>query len=214
MVYKSGSQIIYWSWARRENYFNYLNNLAKIKELGFVILGVTSDKHPSIVSAVKTMISDVPHQYCLVHIQRRCQSLLTKNPKTQAGEDLRDLVININKIRNHYEKDIWINWLFRYEERYLDFINQRTYATTDDGKRTWWYTHRNVRSAFRLLRGSLENMFLYLDYPGLCKDTNGLEGEFSHLKRKVGLHRGLRRDRKRNLVLWYLFFKSQERESN
>ena len=208
LVYKAGKDIIFWDCVKRENYFDYIRNFGEILALGYIVKGITSDKHGSLISAVKTMFPNIPHQYCLVHIQRSCQSFLTRNPKTVAGQRLLEIVKYLNKITDHYKKNIWIKWLIRYENRYLDFINRRTYATTDGGKRTWWYTHKNVRRAFRILRGSLDNMFLYLDNPDLCKDTNGLEAEFTHLKGKVGVHRGLKRYRRMNLVCWYFHLKS------
>mgnify|MGYP001209213885 CR=1 FL=1 len=210
LAYKVEQKVIFWDCVEKERYFDYIRNLGQIRLRNYIVLRITSDKHSSIVSAVKTIHPDIPHQYCLVHIQRRCQTLLTRNPQTEAGQKLLEIVKFVNKIPNHDEKEIWIRWLFRFEDRYSDFINQRTYATTDDGKRTWWYTHRNVRKAFRHLRNSLDNMFLYLDHPGLSKDTNGLEAEFTYLKERIGKHRGLNRERKMNLVHWYFHFKSQE----
>lgn len=209
LAYKADDGVIFWDCVRRENYFDYVRNLDEIRRRNYIVCGITSDKHSSIVSAVKTVHPCIPHQYCLVHIQRRCQSLLTREPKTEAGQRLLEIVRFVNKISNRYEKDIWIRWLLRFEERYSDFINQRTHATTNDGRRTWWYTHKNVRKAFRHLRSSLDNMFLYLDHPELCKDTNGLEAEFTYLKERVGKHRGLSRERKMNLVRWYFHLKSQ-----
>jgi len=211
LAFKEEGNIIYWDCVKRETYLDYIRNFREILDLGYVVKGITSDKHSSIVSAVKTMFPDIPHQYCLVHMQRSCQGWLTRNPKTEAGIQLLEIVRYLNKITDEYEKEIWVRWLLRFEDRHLDFINQRTYATTDDGKRTWWYTHWKVRRAFRLLRGSLGNMFLYLEYPGLCKDTNGLEAEFTYLKERLGMHRGLRRDRKMNLVCWYFHLKSLQR---
>lgn len=213
LAYKAGSEIIFWDCVEKETYLDYIRNFEEIKKGNYIVSGITSDKHSSIVSAVKAAFPGIPHQYCLVHIQRRCQALLTRNPKTEAGQRLLEIVKFVNKISDHYEREIWTRWLLRFEKRFLDFINQRTYATTDDEKRTWWYTHKNVRSAFRYLRSSLDNMFLYLDYPGLCKDTNGLEAEFTYLKERVGKHRGLNRERKMNLVRWYFHFKINDHKS-
>lgn len=208
LAYKADGDIIYWDCVERETYQDYIRNIVGIHRLGYQVLGVTSDKHSSLVSAVNTLLPNIPHQYCLVHIQRRCQTLLTQNPKTQAGQDLLELVRHLNQLSDHHYKDIWVKWFNRFEDRHLDFVNQRTYATTDEGKKTWWYTHGNVRKAYRHIKTSLDHMFLYLDYPKLPKDTNGLEVEFAHLKDKIRGHWGLRRDRRMNLVRWYFHFKT------
>ena len=58
------------------------------------------------------------------------------------------------------------------------------------------------------LKATRDSLFLYLDYPDLPKDTNGLEAEFSHLKQKLGAHRGMKRSRKINFIRWYFYLKS------
>ena len=207
LVYKANGQVIYWNCVKQEGYFEYLRNLVTIKQFGYIILGVTSDKHRSLIAAVRTLFPEIPHQHCLVHIQRACQAWLTRNPKTQAGRQLWELVGYLNQIDNHYQKRIWLKWLARFEKRHLKFISERTYATTTEGKRTWWYTHANLRKAYRHLKSSQDHLFLYLDYPGLAKDTNDLEAEFTHLKSRIRNHWGLKRSRRMKLVSWYFHLK-------
>jgi uncharacterized protein YktA (UPF0223 family) len=208
LVYKAGTEVIFDDFAIRENYFVYRVGLTQIQNLGYQIKGVTSDWHGSLNSAVENLFPGIPHQRCLVHLQRFCQSLLTQNPETQAGIELLEIVRLLNSIKNYYEKEVWLKWFERFEKRNKDILNQRTYQEKE-GKTTWWYTHKNLRRAYRTIKNSLLHLFLYLDYPNLPKDTNGLEAEFSHLKRKLSLHRGLRRHRKINLVRWYFYLKSQ-----
>ena len=218
MVYKAGQRIIFNSFVLRENYSSYLLDLIKITELGYLIKGVTSDGVTSLDSALKTLFDNkenpIPHQRCLVHLQRDGQRFLTKNPETQTGVELLDIIKQVNTIKNHYEKEIWIKWFERFEGRNKEVLNQKSKGIhPKTGKLTWWYTHKNLRRTYRMVRNSLPNLFLYLDYQFLPKDTNGLEGEFSHLKRKLSLHRGLKRRRKANLVRWYFYLKSQVEKS-
>jgi hypothetical protein len=212
LVYKAGQRIIFESFTLRENYASYLLDLIKIIELRYEIKGVTSDGIKGLDSAIKTLFPNnqnpIPHQRCLVHLQRQSQTLLTKNPETQTGMELLEIIKQVNTIKNHYEKNIWIKWFKRFEERNIQVLNQRTYQDKE-GKQTWWYTHKNLRRTYRTIKNSLPNLFLYLDYLNLPKDTNGLESEFSHLKRKLSLHRGLKRHRKINFTRWYFYLKSQ-----
>jgi transposase-like protein len=203
LVFKENKNIIFWAFVDRETYLNYLMAFSKLNAAGYIIKSVTSDKHGSIVGAVKTAFPDIPHQYCLVHIQRRCETLLTQKPETQAGKDLLELVRFINKIKTLNDKQIFLNWLVRYEKRYQLTLKQRTY----DNK-SWWYTHKNLRLAFNTLKSSQNNMFFYLENNNIPKDTNGLEAEFTHLKTKLNMHRGLSKSRKENYVFWYWFLKS------
>lgn len=208
-MYKAGGKIIFWDFVLRENYFSYYFNLVQIIKLGYIIKGVTSDRHGSLVSALRSILpADILHQHCLVHLQRLRQSLLTKNPKTEAGRQLLELVRSLNRINNHYEKNIWLKWFERLVKRHDGLIKERTYFKNEEGETTWWYTHKNLRRTFRTIQRSKDNLFFYLDYPKLSKDINGLEAEFSHLKRKLSLHRGLKRERKANFVKWYFYFKS------
>lgn len=215
LVFKERDNVIFWEYFERENYFNYRYCFSMLFELGYIVKSVTSDKHGSVVSAVKTAYPTIPHQFCLVHIQRRCQSLLTQNPETKAGLELLEIVRFLNSIKSDSDKQIFIKWVYRFEERYKAFINQRTYSKNPklDGK-TWWYTHKNLRLAFRTIKSSLDNMFFYLEDSNIPKDTNGLEGEFTHLKIKLNMHRGLSKNRRKNFVNWYWFLKSIYSKNN
>lgn len=209
---KTGRNLIYWRhFDNGEKFQNYLKVFIDISELGYEVIGVTSDWHGSIVGAVKYLYPSIPHQRCLVHTQRRCEDLLTKKPKTEAGIELLTIVKLLNMATSHDEANIWRMWLSRWEDRYGLFIKERTYGYKDDGTPTWWYTHKNLRSAYRCLSISLSHLFLYLDYEGLDKDTNGLEAEFSHLSQKIGMHRGLKRHRRVAAYYWYVYFKNLER---
>ena len=181
--------------------------LSRLLELNYLVTSVTSDKHGSTIASVKYFFPNIPHQYCLVHIQNRCQSLLTKKPDTQAGCDLLELVKLINKIPSNYEKQIFLKWLGRYEVSYAAFLCQRTYAIKENGRKTWWYTHKNVRKAFVHIKSSLPSMFFYLEDINIPKDTNGLEAEFTFLKTKLNIHRGLKRTRRVNFINWYWYLK-------
>lgn len=208
LVFKFKNHIVYWFFCRRETRLNWQIAFSRFLELGYRPISVTSDKHGSITSTVADKFPDIPHQFCLVHIQRRCESLITKNPKTKAGRQLKELVSCINRINSHYKKDIFIKWFELYERRWKKYLNQRTYSQDPESKKTWWYTHKNLRKAYIHLKKSLDNMFHYLDDENIPKDTNGLEAEFTHLKQKLNAHRGLTRKRQEEFVNWYFYFKS------
>jgi len=208
MVFKERGNIIFWYYAPRENYFNYLYCFRKLEELGYRIKSVTSDKHGSVVSAVKTAYPNIPHQLCLVHLQRRCQTLLTQNPETGAGIKLLEISRFLNQIKTRGEKQVFLNWFERFEEEYRETINNRTYNKDPNSKRKWWYTHKNLRLAFNTVKSSLSNIFFYLGDSSIPKDTNGLEAEFTHLKQKLNSHRGLSKQRRESFVAWYWYLKS------
>jgi len=207
-VFKAGTDILYWQFSEREYYDVYRTGLVWLIKSGYVILGITSDWHGSIVTAVQSVLQNIPHQRCLVHTQRLCQGLITTKPKTEAGNMLLGVIRELNHVHNQYEARIWIKWLTLWSRRYTSLIKERSYGIKDDGKRTWWYTHKNLRRAFRTVWLTQNHLFLYLDHIGLDKDTNGLEAEFTYLKEKLCIHRGLKRNRQREFMIWYLYFKS------
>lgn len=208
IVYKAGKNILYWQYADREHDAVYEAGLRWLEKAGYIILGVTSDWHGSIVRTVQNVLY-VPHQRCLIHTQRLCESLLTKNPKTEAGQMLLRIVRELNHVTNTHERDIWIRWFELWIHRYENSTKDRTYAITEEGRHTWWYTHRNLRRVYRTLKNTQDHLFLYLNHKGLDKDTNGLEVEFKHLKGKVGSHTGMRKKERVSYISWYLFFKNQ-----
>lgn len=210
VVFKERGNIIYWDFVLRENYFNYLLSFSKIKDLGYKVLGLTSDWHSSLVASFKTAFPDLPHQRCLVHTQRECEALLTKNPETEAGRDLLQIVKLLNAIKNINERDIWILWLTRFGKRYEAVLKERTYS---EDKTHWQYTHRKLRKTYRMLDGSLDHLFLYLENENIEKDTNSLEAEFKHLKKKLAVHNGLKRSRRINFNKWYFYLKSHDTKS-
>lgn len=212
VLVKVKNKFVYWRHFKRETFSNYLKVLSDLTRLGYKVQGITSDWHGSLVGTVKYLYGGkIPHQRCLVHTQRRCQGLLTQKPKLEAGKQLLEIVRALNQISNRYESNIWSKWLERWGQRWKRFANQRSFGRKEDGSRTWWYTHKNLRAAFRTLKSSQDNLFLYLEYNELDKDTNGLEGEFSHLKQKANSHRGLKMIRKISAIYWYIYLKNLER---
>lgn len=214
--YPSGVNVFY-RWAQGEFKNEILADLCFLVENGYPLKGAVSDWKRAIVSAVKTVSQEqahalsldrpLPHQRCLVHVQLTCQSWLTQKPKTKAGQNLLQLIHLLNKVNSHNEKKILNLWLKRFEKRYGGFVRERTYSDDEQGKKIWWYTHKYLRRAFVLLKRNWKNLFLYLDYPYLSKDTNGLEGFFSQLDSSINRHRGLKRERLPHFLYWYLFLK-------
>jgi hypothetical protein len=212
ILYKEGVNLIYWRFAKHETFDGYVQDFALLTSWGYTILGITSDWHKSLVGAVKYFFKgNIPHQRCLVHTQRYCRNKVTRNPKTEAGKQFLDLIYRLNSISSHYEKQIWITWFNNLYIRWEHMIKQRTYSNDPNSKKIWWYTHKNLRNAYRTVLTTTDHLFLYLDYDGLDKDTNGLESEFAHLTEKIHAHRGMSKKHKISAISWYIFLKSKER---
>ena len=62
----------------------YQEGLNYLENRGFEILGVVTDGRRGLANVFKKY----PYQICLFHIQKGIRTLLTKNPKSEAGQSL------------------------------------------------------------------------------------------------------------------------------
>lgn len=195
---------IYWSLAGGEYLSVIKHDLECLQSESYPLKACVFDGKKSMDSACRGL--SVPIQRCLVHIQTRVQTLLTKKPQTEAGKDLLLLVQHINKITTPYEAKILIRWFVRLYKKHYEFFTQKT-LNTDPERKTpkWWYTHPYLRQAYQHLYQALPNMFTYLRYPNLPKDNNSSEGSYSQLDNKILIHRGMAQPSKENLISWYLY---------
>lgn len=169
----------------------YLGKIA-IEKQGFSITAIVLDGRPG----VRNLFSDVPVQMCHFHQKRIIQRYLTCNPKLEAGVELKEVT---DTLTNTNEKN-FTNKLTKWNTKWNDFLKERTYNIFNPKR--WCYTHRRLRSAYRSLNINLPYLFTYKKYPELSipNTTNSLDGSFSHLKEKVGIHRGLREPIKKKVI--------------
>lgn len=73
-----------------------------------------------------------------------------------------------------------------------------------------WYTHKNLHSSCTHLINAIPHLFSYINDCEIPKTTNELEGYFTHLKEKLTLHKGLRFEKRKSFIKWYLHFKNQK----
>ena len=206
LVYKDSSgKVLFWRFSKGEYKDEVVEDIQFLVDNDYSLKGVVCDGKRALVKAGEYF--QVPVQRCLVHIQLKLQTLLTKNPRTEAGKDLLFWSRHLNTIKNKQEALVLIRWYLRLLKRHEEFINERTYATSSQEKKTWWYTHKYLRQAYYSILNAKGYIFPYLRTPGLPKDTNGLEGFFSQIDTKISRHRGLGQSRKENLIAWLFYLK-------
>lgn len=171
--------------------------------IGFQIESITCDGHKSILKAIKIVFKKtVVVQRCVVHVERQCSTWLTKNPKSQAGQDLLKIVKQISKIDTLEKKYVWLRDLYDWDLKHKAFINEKT---PTDGR----YTHVFLRKARRMLINAFPEMFHYIDNPAIPKCTNALESYFGHLKDNLSIHRGLSFKHRKAFIQWYIHFRNE-----
>lgn len=135
---------------------------------------------------------------CQFHQVKIVTKYLTRRPKAGAGRELRMLVLTLTKTTEEVFTTALADWHMERGE----FIKEKTISTFTSGKTTWHHTHKNVYSAHRSLTTNLPYLFTYQKYPELNipNTTNSLDGFFSALKKKLGVHHGLRKDRRYKII--------------
>lgn len=199
---KDLGKVQWWRWSqRKEVAWEIMEDLENLKEKRVIFKAATSDGSPGIKTALDFIYPFIPHQRCLVHLQRMGLIFLTKRPKTLAGWELRDLILKLNIIETHEEHNLWVRDFYHWCNQNYPFLKQKSYSFE---KKNWWYTHKGLRKTRRMIINALPNMWHYLDNPKISKDTNGLEGRWSSLKGHFRNHRGLSKRKREAYLSWYL----------
>ncbi len=187
-------------WYKRKNiYFkrisyetidSYVSAIKHLEKLGFVIDGIVVDGRKGVFEAfsLKYLI-----QMCQFHQKQIVRRYLTNKPQTEAGQSLKAIVRRLTKVDRHLFETILNVWEFIYG----DFIKERT---VNPETRSWFYTHKRLRSAYRSLRKNLKYLFTYQNVLNMPNTTNSLDGFFAHLKDAVRIHRGLKLHRRTKLI--------------
>lgn len=190
-----------------EHFTEIKEDLDNLVKLGVHIESITTDGHKSILKAIKKSLPDVVVQRCLVHIQRMCLLWLTRFPKHVAGQQLRQLVLLLLKIKTANDKLFWIKEFNDWHIRHKPYLNEKTFQPFTG---RYWYTHKLLRRSYRTIKRALPNMFHYLQNSKIPSTTNGIEGFFSHLKNHLDLHRGLTTVNRINFIKWYVYLSNDK----
>lgn len=185
---------IWWHEVAGERMAHYRYGRAILEEKGWEFLAAVVDGRRGFLAVFK----NIPVQICQFHQIKQVTKYLTRRPKTEAGRELRILVLTLTKT----DEAAFTKALNEWHIKYGDFIKEKTENVFLSGKKKWYYTHKNVRSAYRSLKTNLPNLFTYQKYPELNipNTTNSLDGSFSALKKKLAVHHGLRRDRRYKMI--------------
>jgi hypothetical protein len=184
-------QNLYWKEITTENKVVYEEARIYLEQAGFDIKAVVIDaKH-----GIKEVFSGIVIQICQYHQQQIVQRYLTNRPKTQAGQELRQIS---NSLTRQTEKS-FVADIEEWHKKWRLLLAERTAAP--DGKH-WWYTHRQLRAAFRSLHTNMPYLFSYQRHPELRipNTNNSLEGYFSRLKALLNNHHGLKRWRRYRMI--------------
>lgn len=168
-------------------------------------VGAVSDWKGAIVQAISSHFGPIPHQRCLAHVTRAAKRFLPLNSPFDATRKLRWIAENLTLLEADRDPSVWKTMLTRWQHDYGSMLTEKTQAPTGIS-RSWWYTHGNLRRAWRLLTYDQAPLFVFLFNPLIPNTNNALEGVNSNLKQKLGDHRGMNVTRQAAFLSWYLTF--------
>lgn len=191
---------LWWDFVDTEKLEYYFKGKCVIENLGYTIISVTADGLPGLPYVFK----GIPFQYCHFHARKTVTFYLTRNPKIQAGIELVDIMKQLKLYTHTGFVKVITDWNIKHES----FLKEKTFHT--DGR--WSYTHRRLRSAIRSMMSMSKYLFTYQESMTLKipATTNTLEGHFSHIKIRCGVHRGISIDRMKKLITAILLASSVE----
>ena len=183
----------------KESYRNVEPWLKTLKESGLSPESVTMDGHIKVLLAFKETWPDIRVQRCLYHIQRQGLQWLRTYPKSEAGKELRKLLLSLCSIRCVKERDAFIqayrDWMAKYEA----FVRSLPWSSV---------ACKDLKRATALITNAMPDMFHYLNDTNIPATTNSLEGFYSRLKADYRRHRGLSQKNKIQYLKWYCYLKN------
>lgn len=200
LVCRANGRNVYWMGIASEKVEHYARCLDVLEAAGFRFKSFAIDGRKGVRKMLQERYPKVPIQQCQFHQLQTITQKLTRNPKLEAGKELRSIACTLARTT----RKTFTVALDAWHERWSEFLKERTHS--NERKRQWRYVHERLRSAYFSLHRNLPWLFTCLDCPKLHipNTTNSCDGSFSHWKNKVTLHRGIRKHRKKKMIDYLL----------
>lgn len=199
---------IFYRFARLEDDDEIASDLLNIRDMGYDVIGITTDGGDNIIRTVQYVFPHVPRQRCVVHVQRECLLSITQRPRSSEAKLFRNLVQQLSIVQTTNDKLWWLSQYSRWVEDNLEYILEKG---TNPNTRQEYYVRNDLRKAYIHLKRALPNLFTFIDHPGVPKTTNALEAFFGHIKDLIRSHRGLAESKIDNFVKWFLYFNDEKK---
>jgi hypothetical protein len=211
LIIRSLLTVLTWYFAERENWQSWLK---AFKQLGYPSdyqpEYVVCDGQKGLIKAIHQLWPEAKIQRCLIHLVRGVTNKISHHPKTQAGQELYLLSLSLTQVWTRRQKRRWLRRFFRWQKKYQAYLNERSYGFKSSGRKYSWYTHKQLRSAYRLLYLALPDMFRYVGHYQVPRTSNLVEGGINvRLKELFYNHRGLPLWKKQILTAYFLRSKQQ-----
>ena len=200
MVFRATNlkQNLLWKIVDHETNSEYMSGIEALINDGWEILAIIADGKPGLGK----LFPEIPFQLCQFHQFQRITQLISKNPKLQASQELREILFLL-KETDRLSFEYFLN---EWHERWKDFLKEKTLDLVS-GKSH--FTHRRLRTAYFGLRRNLNVLFTFQYHSKkiqIPNTTNSLDGYFAHLKNKLSVHQGASKNTQINLISQLIFF--------
>ena len=176
---------------KNETNSKYRKGIEELKSRGYIIKAIVCDGRRGLIQSFK----NIPVQMCQFHQVAIVRRYITKNPRTPAAIELKQIV----ELMKQTDRESFEGVLKEWGQKWESFLNERS-VNEETGKT--FYTHKRLRSAHRSLKTNLKWLFTWYDHIELNipNTTNAIDGHFSNLKTKLRNHNGLSIDRKKKFI--------------
>ena len=104
-----------------------------------------------------------------------------------------------------------LRWWRKQVSIWIEVNNKYLKDWRKDNEGHWWFVHRGVRKAVRIMRELPFISFKFLTYSLMPKTTNEIEAQFGHLGKRWLIHRGLKKERWEQFLKWFVYFYNEEK---
>ena len=176
---------------KNETNSKYRKGIEELKSRGYIIKAIVCDGRRGLIRSFE----NIPVQMCQFHQVAIVRRYITKNPRTPAAIELKQIV----ELMKQTDRESFEGVLKEWGQKWESFLNERS-VNEETGKT--FYTHKRLRSAHRSLKTNLKWLFTWYDHIELNipNTTNAIDGHFSNLKTKLRNHNGLSIDRKKKFI--------------
>ena len=183
-----------WKFLPYETIAAYKEGIEQLERQGWNVQAIVCDGRRGLLQGFS-----LPVQMCHFHQAAIVTRYVTRNSKLEAGKDLQSLMRHLP----HVKEVQFTLWLELWYDKWGTFLKERT---VDDITRRWHYTHGRLRSAYYSLKRNLPYLFTYQQHSHLSipNTTNSLEGIFTHIKKNIRVHGGLRLHQKQPMIEEFL----------
>lgn len=181
LIASTKTHIVNWVWARSESTDAYIRLLQPIPAPLMVCL----DGGRGAKTAIEKTWPTTAIQRCPVHAQRVVRRHVTSKPRTEAGEEIYKLALNLTRIKDVEEARNWSVELYNFNNKYRSYMDEKT-RSIYTGKEE--FSHVRVRRAYYSLEylDKQEWLFTYLNPPKTPATTTS-NGHRQQTASKAGL---------------------------